>query len=118
MKQGHTELRGMPTLSPLAVRPSKGYATCIVFFPARSLSAAGQREGVLFCTIFLYHNTDDKEDFTMNDSKNTEELRQELLDEVYAGACSGLPAMLLDEDDIRRADGDELEQIARRYGLR
>ena len=54
----------------------------------------------------------------MNDSKNTEELRQELLDEVYAGACSGLPAMLLDEDDIRRADGDELEHIARRYGLR
>ena len=54
----------------------------------------------------------------MNDSKNTEELRQELLDEVYAGAWSGLPAMLLDEDDSRRADGDELEQIARRYGLR
>ena len=45
-----------------------------------------------------------------------EDLRRALLDEVYAGAFSGLPAMLLDEDEIRRADADELEEIARRYG--
>lgn len=46
-----------------------------------------------------------------------ERLRQELLDEIYAGAFSGMPAMLLDEDEIREADSEELQQIARRYGL-
>ena len=46
-----------------------------------------------------------------------ERLHQELQDEIYAGAFSGMPAMLLDEDEIREADGEELRQIARRYGL-
>lgn len=46
-----------------------------------------------------------------------ERLRQELLDEICAGAFSGMPAMLLDEDEIREAGGEELQQIARRYGL-
>lgn len=48
--------------------------------------------------------------------RDTETLRRELLDEAYAGAFSGLGAMLLDAEDIRRADRDELEEIARRYG--
>ena len=47
-----------------------------------------------------------------------EDLRQELLSNVYAGAFSGLGAMLLDEDRIRKADSEELEQIARQYGYR
>lgn len=48
--------------------------------------------------------------------RKTEDLRKELLEEAYAGAFSGLGAMILDADEIRRADGDELEEIARRYG--
>lgn len=47
---------------------------------------------------------------------DTEALRQKLLDEAYAGALSGLGAMLLDADEIRNADWDELEEIARRTG--
>lgn len=46
----------------------------------------------------------------------TESLRKELLDEAYAGAFSGFGAMLLDADEIRNADKDELKEIARRYG--
>lgn len=48
---------------------------------------------------------------------NTEELRRRLLEEVYAGAAAGMGAMLLDEAAIRRADEEELREIARRYGL-
>ena len=44
-------------------------------------------------------------------------LRRELLDEIYAGAFSGTPVMLLDEDEIREAGSEELRRIARRYGL-
>ena len=47
-----------------------------------------------------------------------ENLRRELLDEVYAGVFSGLDAMLLDAAEIEQADAEELEEIARRYGLR
>ncbi len=42
-----------------------------------------------------------------------EELRELLLAEVYAGAFSGLGAMLLDEDQIRNAGVEELEELAR-----
>ena len=52
------------------------------------------------------------------DPDDTEELRQELLDEIYAGTfAGGIPAMLLDEDDIRCASPSELQEIARRYGF-
>ena len=47
-----------------------------------------------------------------------EELREKLLTDVYAGACSGLGAMLLDEDRIRSADDEELQEIADQYGIR
>ena len=47
----------------------------------------------------------------------TEELRRKLLDEVYAGAFSGMHAMILDEDEIRQADRDELVEIAKRCGM-
>lgn len=48
-----------------------------------------------------------------------EDLRKELLDEVYAGAfAGGMPAMLLDEDRIRKADEKELSEIAKEYGLK
>lgn len=53
------------------------------------------------------------------ETQNTQEmeaLRQKLLNEVWAGAAAGLPAMLLDAEAIRRADADELETIARQYG--
>lgn len=46
----------------------------------------------------------------------TESLRKDLLDEAYAGVFSGLGAMILDADEIRNADKDELAEIARRYG--
>lgn len=39
----------------------------------------------------------------MDLTQNTEELRQSLLEEIYAGAASGLGAMLLDEEKIRQA---------------
>lgn len=42
-----------------------------------------------------------------------EELRELLLAEVYAGAISGLGAMLLDEDRIRNAGAEELGELAR-----
>ena len=48
--------------------------------------------------------------------QDTEALRRELLEEAYAGAFSGLGAMILDADAIRNADREELEEIARRYG--
>ena len=54
----------------------------------------------------------------MGQSDEIETLRQELLDEVYAGAFSGFGAMLLDESEIRNADAEELRDIARRYGLK
>ena len=41
----------------------------------------------------------------MKQYDETEALRRELLDEVYAGAFSGLGAMILDAEEIRRADG-------------
>ena len=56
----------------------------------------------------------------MNERENMdiEKLRRELLDEIYAGAFTGgLPAMLLEEDRIRKADEEELIEIAREYGL-
>lgn len=53
------------------------------------------------------------------DPDETEALRQELLDEMYAAAFGGgIPAMLMDEDDIQNAGPEELQEIARRYGLR
>lgn len=43
----------------------------------------------------------------------SEEDLRELLAEVYVGAFSGLGAMLLDEDRIRNAGAEELEELAR-----
>lgn len=45
-----------------------------------------------------------------------EQLRKQLLDDIYAGAFSDLPAMLADEDEIKNAGTEELQCIARRYG--
>lgn len=54
-----------------------------------------------------------------NNGQNPDDLRQKLLDDVYAGAFSGgMPAMLLEEDKIRNADDGELEEIAKRHGLK
>ena len=59
-----------------------------------------------------------QEEMILTDRENVEELRQLLLDEIWAGAASGLGAVLLDEQEIRRAGPEELETIAQRYGLR
>lgn len=48
--------------------------------------------------------------------QDTEALRRELLEEAYAGAFSGLGAMLLDVDEIKNADAEELKEIARQTG--
>ena len=48
---------------------------------------------------------------------DVEKLRRNLLDEIYAGAVSGLGAMILDEDRIRNADEEELREIAKEYGI-
>ena len=49
---------------------------------------------------------------------DTEQLRKELLDEIYAGGfAGGMPAMLLDEKRILNADEEELTEIACEYGL-
>lgn len=47
-----------------------------------------------------------------------EKLRQEILDELYAGACTGMPAMLVETSDAEDADRDELIELAERYGIR
>lgn len=49
---------------------------------------------------------------------DTEELREQLLTEACAGAFSGLGAMILDEERIRKADDEELQEIAAQYGIR
>lgn len=54
----------------------------------------------------------------METDRGAEELRQALLDEIWAGAASGLGAMFLDEEEIRRAGPEKLEQIAWRYGMK
>ena len=49
---------------------------------------------------------------------DTEDLRRRLLEDTYAGAFGGAPTMILDEDRIRNADREELEQIAREHGMK
>lgn len=52
------------------------------------------------------------------DDAQTEQLRQALLSEIYAGAFGGgLPAMLTEEDAIRGANAEELRRIAEQFGL-
>ncbi|MFR5601806.1 MAG: hypothetical protein ACLTKI_05370 [Lachnospiraceae bacterium] len=46
-----------------------------------------------------------------------EMLRKTLLEYMYAGAFSGLPAMMLDEDRIRNGSLEELAEIMREYGM-
>ena len=51
-------------------------------------------------------------------AEDAEALRRRLLEDVYAGAFSGLGAMLLEEDEIRAAGPEELEHLARRHGIK
>lgn len=48
---------------------------------------------------------------------DAEHLRQIILNELYAGAFAGMPAMLTEVEDVNHADHEELIQIAERYGL-
>ena len=50
------------------------------------------------------------------DEMTTEELRAALLDDLYAAAFSGMPAVLSEEDDIRNADEEKLRRMASYYG--
>ena len=49
--------------------------------------------------------------------RRAQELRRQLLEDCFAGAASGLEAMLLDEDAVRQAGPEELEALARQHGL-
>lgn len=49
---------------------------------------------------------------------DSEALRQSLLEEIWAGASSGLGAMLLDEETIRQTGAEELKRLARQSGIR
>lgn len=40
-----------------------------------------------------------------------ENLRSDLLHDIYAGAFAGMPAMLTEENRIRNADADELLEL-------
>ena len=53
----------------------------------------------------------------MNENIDFEALRKQLSDDSYAGAFSGLGAMILDVPDIENASDDELLEIARREGI-
>ena len=48
---------------------------------------------------------------------DTEQLRQALLNEIYAGAFTGMPAMLALEDEIRTAELVKLIEIADHLGM-
>ena len=48
---------------------------------------------------------------------NKEKLRLVLLNEIYAGGFSCCPAMLIEENEIKKASDYELLEIARRYGI-
>ena len=48
---------------------------------------------------------------------DTERLRQAILNELYAGAFAGMPAMLMEAENVKRANYEELIQIAERYRL-
>lgn len=56
--------------------------------------------------------------FMKESEKTTEELRQRILNAVYAGAFAGLDAMILDIPDIEQASSEELLEIAQRYGIK
>lgn len=49
---------------------------------------------------------------------DTEELREKLLSDMWAGimTCGALEALILDEDRIKNADEGELKEIGREYG--
>lgn len=58
----------------------------------------------------------DQEEQKSVDEMDTEELRNFLLDDLYAAAFSGMPAVLSEEDRIREADDGELRRMASYYG--
>lgn len=69
--------------------------------------------------MLRYSDICEEDDTMKNNGQNSEDLRQKLLDDVYAGAfAGGMPAKLLEVDEIRTADDEELEEIARRHGLK
>lgn len=77
--------------------------------PSSMPRRAAVRSGTPGRTISSFSRCEEERSLCMSE----EELRELLLAEVYAGAFSGLGAMLLDEDRIRNAGAEELEELAR-----
>lgn len=57
-----------------------------------------------------------KYNYNLGGSNSTETLHKQLLSEGCIEASSGLGAMILDAEEIRRADAGELQEISLRYG--
>ena len=57
-----------------------------------------------------------KYNYNLGSSNGTETLHKQLLNAVCVEASSGLGAMILDAEEIRRVDAGELQEISRRYG--
>lgn len=58
----------------------------------------------------------DMEEEKSVEEMTTEELRAALLDDLYAAAFSGMPAVLSEEEEIRSADDAKLRRMASYYG--
>ena len=52
-----------------------------------------------------------------NEKLKAEELRDKLLHDTYAGAFSGNPSMILDENRIKNASYEELLKIEKEHGF-
>ena len=73
----------------------------------------------LFCILWALRQGTKEVERVKRSEQDGEQLREKLLDDVYAGAfAGGVPAMLLEEEEIRGADDEKLEEIAERHGLK
>lgn len=48
---------------------------------------------------------------------DNETIRQALLNEIYAGAFAGMPAMLTLEEEVKTADTERLMTLAEQFGI-
>ena len=53
-----------------------------------------------------------------NNDIKTEQLKKEVLNDIYVGAFSGIPSMILDESEVKNVTDEEVEEIAKRYGIK
>ena len=82
------------------------HSGCFCYFPGQKL------------TICLrYSILTKKKTLRKGINMDIEHLRELILNEFYAGAFAGMPAMLMEAEDVKCADYEDLIQIAERYGL-